>query len=78
MAGDLILRRHGGHFTHVPLLPRPSLLISHFLGTECLGMGRKGFQKAGWIQVMDDLAEKLCFFQRTIGTMNTFDWIPHK
>lgn len=69
MAGDIILRRHGGHFTHVPLLPRSSLLIPHFLVTECLGMVRKGFQKAGWIQIMDDLAEKLCFCQRTMGTM---------
>lgn len=41
-------------------------------------MGRKGFQKSGWVQIVECLAEKLCLFQTITGAINSCDWIQQQ
>lgn len=79
MAGDLlILTRHSSYQIHIPLQPRSSLLKFYLLVTEHLGMRGGRFWKSGWVQIIDCLVDKLCFFQWIMGAINSFYWIQHK
>lgn len=73
----LWLRRHSSLLHSCPLahwvFSFRILFVSQLL-VSCSGMGREGFWKSGWVQIIDGLVEKLCLFQRTMGAINFFDW----